>query len=67
MGRLLSRVPHATKVLKEMIGATLQERIDKDNELGKDWEGRPVRPHPKYSLIYVPLICRQRQCSDCST
>ncbi|KAJ2919182.1 hypothetical protein MD484_g1191, partial [Candolleomyces efflorescens] len=24
-----------------MIGPTLQERIDKDDELGKEWEGRP--------------------------
>ncbi|KAJ2929753.1 hypothetical protein H1R20_g7315, partial [Candolleomyces eurysporus] len=40
-GRLLSRVPRATRILKEMFGAIIQERIQKDDELGKDWEGRP--------------------------
>lgn len=61
MGRLLSRVPHATKVLKDMIGPTLQERIDKDDELGKDWEGRPVRSYPQVCLnaeLLTPTICR---------
>lgn len=44
MGRLLSRVPRATRTLKDMLGATLEERIKKDDELGKNWEGRPVGP-----------------------
>lgn len=45
VARLISRIPPTLKKLKVMLGPMLEERLQKDSELGRDWEGKPVSVH----------------------
>ncbi|KAJ3513627.1 hypothetical protein NMY22_g14982 [Coprinellus aureogranulatus] len=39
--RLISRIPPTLKKMKVMLGPMLEERLQKDSELGRDWGGKP--------------------------
>ncbi|TFK22735.1 cytochrome P450 [Coprinopsis marcescibilis] len=41
VGSMVSKVPHTIKRLHNFLGAVVDERLKREAELGKRWEGRP--------------------------
>lgn len=44
VGRLLSRFTSSIETLKKSLGVLVQERLEKEKNLGQNWNGRPVSP-----------------------